>query len=591
VVATWMKTCKGLYASKTVDEAMEQVGWGRYKIFSPLETIADQDVKKCIQLIAESQKISEKELWRLIGQDNVKAFAKDFPSFFKGQNMFSFLSSLFDIHVMMTKKFVGARPPVVGIKAVSEKEALFTYESDRGMFEYCIGLLEGANAYFKEDVRIEELERGEKQLKIRLYFQSPIVVCYHYPINQFLGFGVMRSIPLKVGVTTGLVSGLVGIVTAGVSGIVVGLVGGVVGSLVTWQLLKPQKHIYEELERMRVGEYGFNAQIKSGDQLEALYDALTTYKQSVKADFTGFKGITDEMATFAETIDGISLTMKNTSNDIAGVVEQVATGAVEQARNTEQAAGVLSDNMSILSQIVTSEATNKDALEKAVDKIGESYQAVISTSHHIHSTLTQFEALKSKSDDLESKVTNMTQIIAIVSAIAEQTNLLALNASIEAARAGEQGRGFAVVAEAVRKLAEQSQEAVRQINHKLAEVVSEIKLLATSIQGQYNGLHSQKQGLETVKNISFEANESIKGVAHSMIETIDQLSVQAGAISEAFDTVEMLAAIAEENSASSEEVSASVTTYANELTTLMERIKDFRHITHTFKVDLEKYKL
>ncbi|MGL4345446.1 MAG: heme NO-binding domain-containing protein [Cellulosilyticaceae bacterium] len=593
VVSTWMKTCRKLYGVQIVEDAMEKAGWGRGKIFSPIENVADLEVVKCIQHIAQKQRITEKQLWYIIGEDNISAFAQDFPSFFKGQTLFSFLKSLFDIHVVMTKKFVGAKPPIVGIEPVSEREALFTYQSQRGMFEYCLGLLQGANQYFEEKAHIEEIERGQDFLKVKMTFTKPIMVKRQYYFNQILGMGIVRSIPVKVGILT-LLGGLV--VTLPLFGMdYKGFIGAgliaLVSGIGTQLLLKPQQLIIEELRCMTEGDYTFNETIISHDCFEEVDHLLKAYKKSVQTDFVGFKGVTDEMSTFAEAISTISLTMKNTSNDISGVVEQVATGAVEQAKNTEQASGVLNDNMGILRGIVKQEENNKDSLEKAVDKINASYEAVVDTSDHIYHTLDQFEILRTKSIELENKVTNMTQIIAIVSEIAEQTNLLALNASIEAARAGEQGRGFAVVAEAVRKLAEQSKQAVQEINHTLAEVVVEIKGLANNIQRQYGTLEEQTSGLETVKKISFEANASIQGVSGSMIETIDQLSSQANAISEAFDAVEMLAAIAQENSASSQEVSASVIDYANEINTLMGRIKDFKSITTNFKTDLEKYKI
>ena len=85
--------------------------------------------------------------------------------------------------------------------------------------------------------------------------------------------------------------------------------------------------------------------------------------------------------------------------------------------------------------------------------------------------------VKEKGQNLERKANDITNIVSLVSGISDQTNLLALNASIEAARAGEQGRGFAVVAEEVRKLAEQSQQAVKDINDNLSHFANEINPL------------------------------------------------------------------------------------------------------------------
>ena len=96
--------------------------------------------------------------------------------------------------------------------------------------------------------------------------------------------------------------------------------------------------------------------------------------------------------------------------------------------------------------------------------------------------------------------------------------------------------------------------------------------------------------LGIVRNISFEANQSVKSVANSMIETIKKLNTEADAISNVYDSTESLAAIAEENSASSEEVSASVINYTNEIKKLIDNIYDFKGITETFKNDLENIK-
>jgi methyl-accepting chemotaxis protein len=296
------------------------------------------------------------------------------------------------------------------------------------------------------------------------------------------------------------------------------------------------------------------------------------------------------MDAFVKNINIISDTMLETSTEIADVVEQVALGAISQAENTTAAASVLSDNITILRQIVKNEDTNKEELSVAMEKINSSHQNVTHTSQNIFNTLDHFTMINQKSEHLHEQAHNITSIVGMVSSIAEQTNLLALNASIEAARAGEEGRGFAVVADAVRKLAEQSKGAVNEINNHLDEFVTEINSFVDALQKEYISLETETKSLENVKNISSEANQAIQKVSSSMLQTIVELKNDADGISIAFNNIESLAAIAEENSASSQEVSANVTKYTSEINKLIYHIQDFRNITDYFKTELGKYK-
>ncbi|MBU3210362.1 heme NO-binding domain-containing protein [Clostridium algidicarnis] len=593
VVSTWMKTCRRLYGNTTVDKAMEDSGWSATKIFTPIENVDDNDIKKVISNIALSNNLEVKELWRIIGKDNLKAFYRDYPAFFQQENMYSFLKSLFDIHVVMTKKFKGAKPPLVTIEPISQREAIFFYKSERGMFDYFLGMTDGCTEFFKEDVKYEEIERTSNSLKLKMTFPKDIYYKKKYFWNNLLSFGFIKNFSVKTGIFTFITTTLVALPLIGVSfkTLILGLLSGTFASVGVTLLNMPKTMIEEELKKIASGTYNYESTIVTNDFFEDIFGLIKGYKKGMKADLTQFKGITDEMNTFVESINKISDAMSHTSEEISQVVEQVANGAVSQAENTEDAALKLNEDIESLKTIVDNENNNKLELEKALEKINNSYSNIENTSSKILQSLKSFLDVKDKGDKLQTKAKDITSIVSIVSGIAEQTNLLALNASIEAARAGEQGRGFAVVAESIRKLAEQSKGAVKEININLDEFVDDIKLLVDNIDGQYYILENESKSLGEVKDISYEATKSIQIVSKSMIKTINELNNEAESIANLYNTIETLAAIAEENSASSEEVSASVLNYTEELQNLIGNISNFKIITENFGKDLEKYNI
>ncbi|BCZ45630.1 methyl-accepting chemotaxis protein [Clostridium gelidum] len=595
VVSTWMRTNRKLFGDSTVNEAMNYVGWGSGKIFSPIENVDDGEVKKIISYIAKSQNMELGVLWRKIGQDNIKSFSQDYPAFFKHDNVYSFLKSMFDVHVVMTKKFAGAKPPLVLIEPISSREAIFSYNSSRGMFDYFLGMLDGSCEHFNEKVNIEEVSRTDSELKLKLIFDKDIYYSKKYLFNRLLSLGFIKNFGVKVGLFTFIISAIVFLPMLGIDNIIKSIIGSVVAGIGAFAgvylMMSPMSQIKEELGRIINNQYNIDGKIVTNDFFEEIYDLLKSHKKVIQADFVGFKGVTDEMNTFVNTINKISESMDHTSNEISGVVEQVAGGAVMQAQNTDVVAQALNGNIKALRSIVENENSNKLELEEAINKINNSYENVDNASRNISTSLVKFNEVKIKGTNLEGRAKDITNIVSIVSGISEQTNLLALNASIEAARAGEQGRGFSVVAESIRKLAEQSKDAVLEINSNLEQFVREIGALVGQIDIQYDVLANETDNLGNVRNVSFEANQSVKSVANSMIETIKKLNIEADAISNVYDSTESLAAIAEENSASSEEVSASVINYTNEIKKLIDNIYDFKGITETFKNDLEKYKI
>lgn len=199
--------------------------------------------------------------------------------------------------------------------------------------------------------------------------------------------------------------------------------------------------------------------------------------------------------------------------------------------------------------------------------------------------------VKDESINLKNKGKEIEDIASFVSVIAYQTNLLALNASIEAARAGEMGRGFSVVAEEVRKLAEQSEKAAENIKQNVYGFLNDMDNMVGNITEQHIVIQGESKSIKEAIDTTENANTKISTVADKMLHSVEELQVQSDKIYSMFESIESLAAIAEENSASTEEVSSNVTSYSEEILKLTSGISDFKDLTEEFRGYMSEYKI
>lgn len=595
VVASWIKTCKNLYSNENVAESMKEVGWRENKIFTPLEDVDDNLVNKFIDSLCRKEKLNKKELWRIIGRNNLFSFRENFPAFFNSPNLYSFLDSVYSIHITITNRIKGAKPPIITIKPISKRQAIFTYKSKRAMFDYFLGLLEGSAEYFKEKIDIEEIKRGKDYLELKLTFPEDIYFKREYKFNKILSLGFIRNSNIKLGLFSFIFSFLGLISILGFDNIFKSVLGATIASLASilggYLLSSPLKMLSRELDKFNNHEYFVNSSIETLDEYESLFKKINLIKNNLSTDFISFKGITDEMNTFSKNMDTISNKMAATSDEIASVVEQVAVGAIKQTENTQNAVERLKKNLDLLNKIAQNENVNKVELEHAIKKIENSYKGVDHSTTSILNSLQQFKDVRNKGLELSKETSDILKIVSIVSKISEQTNLLALNASIEAARAGEAGKGFSVVAEEIRKLADETSKAVENITNKLNYFTEIIGQLVNKINVQFDVLQNETNSLENIKTISKEANLSSQKVSKSMIKTVDELNSQSKSMENVFSNIQNLASIAEENSAYSEEVSSNVINYTNQIKNLTEGIENFKAMADSFRSLLKKYKI
>lgn len=200
----------------------------------------------------------------------------------------------------------------------------------------------------------------------------------------------------------------------------------------------------------------------------------------------------------------------------------------------------------------------------------------------IHDAITSMKVITDSMRDASVTVTELgeesehiSSVVLVIQAIAEQTNLLALNAAIEAARAGEQGRGFAVVADEVRKLAERTTSATREISN----MINRIK---TSMQKATNGMETGVANVETGTLLAAKAGEAIgeirsgaKHVAGLVVEISNALQEEKKTIEQIAKNVEKIARMSEQNSHSARIASDSANEMKHTATLLKDSVNRF----------------
>jgi methyl-accepting chemotaxis protein len=254
----------------------------------------------------------------------------------------------------------------------------------------------------------------------------------------------------------------------------------------------------------------------------------------------------------------------------------MSKGVHELSHQTEQVVTAVTEVSQTIMDMAKNASSAADGGKNAADIASQGKKIVDMTAGDMVILAKTVQEAANTIEELGRSSAQIGEIVEVINGIADQTNLLALNAAIEAARAGEQGRGFAVVADEVRKLAERTAQATKDIAQRIASIQT---AAGESVDAMKRGSDEVDKGVRLAKEASASL-DSIVLTATNAMDMVQRIAAateqQSAATEEVSQNMEHIAGITNQSSASTEQIKVSAAELAKLASNLKEMTAWFR---------------
>ena len=396
-------------------------------------------------------------------------------------------------------------------------------------------------------------------IKFKLVIAVVIVQSFSSRIGQGINFAITQSrrVLENTGINASFLGGKIGIKITFILSVIASVF--IIVFVYDRLVLKRLQKILDYTEKLGNGDLSQELNFKGNDEISRLGNGLDKACSNIKFLIADIESISKDVNSSANEL---LVTTQNSSSSITNIKTLTST-LNEEALNLiditdkadtsiEEVSGIAENLLSVVESVQNSSSEMKERASQMKEKISVSMEKTNKTYDQ-----KQDEILKAiEAGKIVEEISVMSDTI---KAISYQTNLLALNASIEAARAGEQGRGFAVVAGEVKKLAEQSTEAVSNIENSVAGIKLVFNNLSINSQDILEYISTEiKEDYELLLQIGYQYEDDVKVMSGISTEVTSFAELVNESVEEIGKVIDTVAYMSKKTSQSTSEIDSSL---------------------------------
>lgn len=319
--------------------------------------------------------------------------------------------------------------------------------------------------------------------------------------------------------------------------------------------------------------------VENGDLTQTFetkrHDEFADLTRSLNQTIEGIRNLVSKTQNMGQEVYQVSNTVSHAASNIEESmknvlisVEEVSTGVVEQSKETEKCAMEVNDFSEGLNDIFTYAQSMALNAQVADGSIGKGKEMVSELNTKTEDTVRISKALVEEIVILQEKSAKIVGIVDTIDEIAEQTNLLSLNASIEAARAGIYGKGFQVVASEIKKLADSSMDADKEIREIIKSINESSESTRQSAAEAEDIFAAQVEILGETQKIFEEINENVTNLSSGLNEVQNRMDGIVQSKDHIVDSINNIMTVSQEITAMTEEVNSVIELEKNEIVAL-----------------------